>query len=187
MRVACRLLVSAVIQHDLPFSYVEYDGIRKFFKYISPSFPVISRNTLVSDINKLYSVEKSKLKEVLANTPHRICLTSDVWTACTSEGYICLTAHFVDSNWKLNSKILNFEHFPPPHTGVELASKVLTFLKGWEIEKKIFSLTLDNASSNDTMQNILKEQLNDNLLCVVIIFRYCVINSRRYTNKMSLS
>ena len=32
---------------------------------------------------------------------------------------------------------------------------------------KIFSLTLDNASSNDSMQNILKERLNlkNGLLC----------------------
>ena len=29
----------------------------------------------------------------------------------------------------------------------------------WGIEKKVFSITLDNATSNDSMQRILKEQL----------------------------
>ena len=40
-------------------------------------------------------------------------------------------------------------------------------LKDWGIDGKIFSLTLDNASSNDSMQNILKERLNlqNRLLC----------------------
>lgn len=35
------------------------------------------------------------------------------------------------------------------------------------IEKKVFSLTLDNASSNDNMQDIFKKQLSldDSLLC----------------------
>ncbi|KZV17238.1 hypothetical protein F511_20769, partial [Dorcoceras hygrometricum] len=127
----------------------------------------ISRNTLVSDITKIYAQEKEKLKQVLASIQNRICLTSDVWTACTTEGYICLTGHFVDENWKLNSKILSFAHMPPPHSGVELAAKLFEFLKEWGIEKKVFSLTLDNASSNDNMQDILKEQLSlhNSLLC----------------------
>ncbi|XP_075475592.1 zinc finger BED domain-containing protein RICESLEEPER 2-like [Primulina tabacum] len=56
---------------------------------------------------------------------------------------------------------------PPPYSGVELAAKLFEFLKEWGIEKKVFSLTLDNASSNDNMQVNLKEQLSlhDSLLC----------------------
>ena len=40
-------------------------------------------------------------------------------------------------------------------------------LKDWGIYGKIFSLTLDNSTSNDSMQNILKERLNlqNGLLC----------------------
>lgn len=84
--------------------------------------------------------EKEKLKHVFTTIKNKVCLTSDLWTACTSEGYICLTAHFVDSDWKLNNKILNFSHMPPPHSGVELAAKLFEFLKDWGIEKKVFSL-----------------------------------------------
>ena len=47
----------------------------------------------------------------------------------------------------------------PPHTGNDLSLKVLEFLKDWGIERKIFSITLDNASSNDNIQNNLKEHL----------------------------
>ena len=40
-------------------------------------------------------------------------------------------------------------------------------MKDWGIDKKVFSLTLDNASANDNMQDILKEKLSvqDTLLC----------------------
>nr|GMD43969.1 zinc finger BED domain-containing protein RICESLEEPER 2-like [Ipomoea batatas] len=75
--IARELLASAVIKHDLPFSFVEYDGIRKWQKYLNPDVPSISRNTLVSDITKIYFQEKEKLKQVLANIKNRICLTSD--------------------------------------------------------------------------------------------------------------
>lgn len=104
-RIALDLLVVAVVKHDLSFSFVEYDGIRVLLNYVTPNFPLISRNTVIYDINKLYLKEKTKLKGVLANVQHRVCLTSDLWTACTSEGYICLTSHFVDCSWKLNRKI----------------------------------------------------------------------------------
>ena len=166
-KISRDLVAVAVIRHDFPYAFVEYVGIRAWLKYINPDLVCTSRNTLVSDITKIYDREKEKLKQVLGSILNSICLTSDLWTACTSEGYICLTGHFVDDNWKLNSKILCFVHMPPPHSGVELAVKLFESFKEWGIEKKIFSLTLDNASSNDNMQDILKEQLtlHDSLLC----------------------
>ena len=59
----------------------------------------------------------------------------------------------------LKSKILTFAHMQPPHPRNDLSLKVLEFLKDWGIERKIFSITLDNAYSNDNIQNILKEHL----------------------------
>ncbi|KAF7823724.1 zinc finger BED domain-containing protein RICESLEEPER 2-like [Senna tora] len=55
----------------------------------------------------------------------------------------------------------------PPHTRIELANKVFECLKEWGIDRKVFSLTLDNASANGNMQDILKEQLclQNSLLC----------------------
>ena len=47
---------------------------------------------------KVYIKEKEKLKQVIAKIPNRVCLTSNIWLASTTEGYIYLTAHFVDEN-----------------------------------------------------------------------------------------
>ena len=56
---------------------------------------------------------------------------------------------------------------PPPHIGFELSKKINEFLQDWGLEKKIFSLTLDNASANDVLQNTLKRQLifQNGLIC----------------------
>lgn len=40
----------------------------------------------------------------------------------------------------------------PPHSGVELAKRVHIILIDLGIDKKVFSITLDNASANDSMQ-----------------------------------
>ncbi|KAI5428801.1 hypothetical protein KIW84_033707 [Lathyrus oleraceus] len=135
---------------------LQVSKIRDWMKYLNPDFSPISRNTAKADVDEMFKTEKEALKKELANIPSRISLTSGMWTVCTSEGYICLTAHYVDSNWNLKSKIINFCHMPPPHTGYEMSKKILEFLSNWGIEKKIFSLTLDNASANDVMQAHLK-------------------------------
>lgn len=153
------MCAAAIIKHDLPFAFVEYDLVRSWISYLNPDAIPITRNTAKVDVLKMYAREKEKIKKEMASIPTRISLTSDLWTACTIEGYICLTAHFVDTNWKLNSKILNFCHMPPPHAGFELSKKILEFLTDWGIEKKFFSITLDNASGNYVMQEHLKSQL----------------------------
>jgi len=117
---------------------------------------MVSRNTIKANIGKLYMKEKIILKDLLLSIPNRICLTSDLWTSINIEGFISLTAHYVDGSWMLKSKILNFCHMPPPHTGFELSKKIYELLQEWGLEKKIFSITLDNASANDVLQNSLK-------------------------------
>ncbi|KAK4256090.1 hypothetical protein QN277_009003 [Acacia crassicarpa] len=101
-------LARAIVYHNLPYNFVEYEMIRDWINYISPDVVMHSRNTIVSDVRKMYLKEKEKLKQIMSRILNRVCLTSDVWTAINSEGYICLTAHFVDDNWRLVSKILNF-------------------------------------------------------------------------------
>nr|GMD19064.1 zinc finger BED domain-containing protein RICESLEEPER 2-like [Ipomoea batatas] len=85
---------------------------------------------------------------ILKRIPSRICLTSNLWTTCTIEGYICLTAHYIDNNWKLNSKILSFCAMPPPHTGIQLVKVMgdalnkiwdsVKYVKGSEGRMKVF-------------------------------------------------
>ncbi|XVF50351.1 hypothetical protein PTKIN_Ptkin04bG0090300 [Pterospermum kingtungense] len=76
------------------------------------------------DILKLHKRYKDKLKLLLKETHGKICLTSDLWTSITTNGFICLTAHFVDKDWKLQKRILNFSYMPPPYNGVSLSEKV---------------------------------------------------------------
>ncbi|KAF7821320.1 zinc finger BED domain-containing protein RICESLEEPER 2-like [Senna tora] len=104
-KVLRSLTAMAIIKHDLPFSFVEYEGVREIFKYCNPDVKFITRNTAVADVWKVYVSRKESLKQELDKIPSRICLTSDVWTACTTEGYICLTAHYVDSNFTLTKSL----------------------------------------------------------------------------------
>ena len=154
------LVIEAIIKHDLPFSFAEYEGVRAIFSYISMDLKLPSRNTVKACILRMYKSEKEKLQNLLNSIQGRICLTSDLWTSISTDGYLTLTAHFVDQEWKLQKKILNFTHLPPPHSSVALSEKINALLTDWRIEKKLFSITLDNASVNDCFVENLKNQLN---------------------------
>lgn len=159
------MIAMAIIEHGLPYSFVEYRRIRNALTYANPDIKYWSRNTAASDCSKVFEKEKQNLKIELAEIQSRVCLTTDLWSSIVKEGYICLTAHYVDKDWKLQNKILSFSAFPPPHSGYAIAMKLMEILKEWGLEKKVFSLTVDNASANDTMQTILKKKLQNDLLC----------------------
>ncbi|KAA8546764.1 hypothetical protein F0562_003193 [Nyssa sinensis] len=145
----------------------EHEGNRDLHSFLNPTVKPITRNTAKSDVLKLYKREKDKLQHVIESIPSRICLTFDLWSSIATYGYLALTAHYVDENWILQKKILSFHHMPPPHSGPILAEKVIHLLKEWGIEKKVFSLTLDNAKYNDGLIDVLKCHLSliDTLFC----------------------
>ncbi|KAL5550700.1 hypothetical protein UlMin_000876 [Ulmus minor] len=153
------LVMACIVMHDLPFQFVEWAGIRAIHQYLYPDVDTLTRNTAKADVLKAYQREKLKIKAMFEEVSVRVSLTSDLWSSCISDGYMCLTAHFIDKEWRLQKRILNFCFMPPPHTGVALSEKIFDLLCGWKIEGKLFSLTLDNASSNDVSVEALGSQL----------------------------
>ncbi|KAF7144001.1 hypothetical protein RHSIM_Rhsim05G0096800 [Rhododendron simsii] len=86
------LLVHVVIRHDLPLSFVEYDGVRNIFTYLNPEAHSISRRTIRTAILSLHEKEYQTLGRNLRTLPGRVCLTSDLWTSIATDGYMSLTA-----------------------------------------------------------------------------------------------
>ena len=158
-----QLLALCVVKHELPFQFVEYDSLRVMLLYLNPDVKCVSRNTTGNDVVKLYAKEMENLKLFLESFPGRIAFTSDCWTSLNTDGFISLTAHYIDAKWVLHKRVLNFSFMPPPHNGVALAEKLLLLLKDWGVDKKVMSLTVDNASSNDLCVDMMKVQLK--LLC----------------------
>ena len=67
--------------------------------------------TIAKDCNEIFISEKRKLKSYLKKINARISLTTDTWTSIQQINYMCLTAHFIDNDWKLQKRVLNFVQF----------------------------------------------------------------------------
>jgi len=160
------ICASMILAHDLPFHFLELEEMRKYTEFLNPNAVIPPTNVIEAYVSHLYTKEKLKLKQELASIPNRISLTFDLWESNTTETYICLTAHFVDANWKLISKVLNFRLVYPP-IAAEISERMIELLNDWGIEKKIFSLTLDDSFENNVMLEQLKNQLclRNGLLC----------------------
>ncbi|KAG4128841.1 hypothetical protein ERO13_D09G043232v2 [Gossypium hirsutum] len=160
----CRQAISTFLvcgKHS--FGIVEESGFRYMIRISSPNFTNISRHTAARDVLMYYAKERDRVKEELAKAPGLICLTSDNWNSeHTNDEYICITAHWVDKDWKLQKRIIRFRALFPPYDGLNIADELVLCLSQWGIDKKIFSITLDNASYNNVMVSCLKNRFRAN-------------------------
>ena len=160
-------LVKMFVKSEFPFRFVEDEDFRDFVRSLQPRFEVPSRTTLRREMWELYEDEKAKLKIFLSKQCGRVCLTTDKWTSIQNLNYMSLTAHFIDDDWKLHKKILIFSQ-TTGHSGELIAKHVEACLNNWEL-KRVLSVTVDNATTNDVgVQYLKRRMLSWNCLVLIV-------------------
>ncbi|KAG8650730.1 hypothetical protein MANES_07G068232v8 [Manihot esculenta] len=124
----------------------------------TPYYQKVSRATARKDCFSTYEIEKKKVKALLKDTD-KVSVTMDLWKSGQHISYMVVTAHFVDSEWKLQKRTLNFCDVPPPHTGVVICDVLQKCLVEWGIEDKVWTISVDNVSYNDVAVRMLKDNL----------------------------
>ncbi|KAH1264825.1 Zinc finger BED domain-containing protein RICESLEEPER 2 [Glycine max] len=100
------------------------------------------------------------IPKLLDTNEGRVAITSDMWTASNQKkGYMAVTAHYIDSSWTLQSRILRFIYVPSPHTSERLCNALVECLLDWNIDTKLSTITLDNCSTIDCMIEKIKNKL----------------------------
>ncbi|KAF7801936.1 zinc finger BED domain-containing protein DAYSLEEPER-like [Senna tora] len=78
---------------------------RQLMQAMNPEFKNLSRHTIKRDLMSSYKKEKEVVKSELSEVVGRISLTADNWRSeHTMDEYTCVTAHWIDANWKLHKK-----------------------------------------------------------------------------------
>jgi hypothetical protein len=103
----------------------------------------------------LFNDHVEVLIEVLKHVSY-VALTSDIWSGKAKEDYISVVAHFVNSDWCLEKRLLGLRPIEVAHTGLNIAERVEMVANDYSITDKIFAIVLDNASSNKTVIDVLK-------------------------------
>uniref|UniRef100_A0A7N0UF14 Uncharacterized protein n=1 Tax=Kalanchoe fedtschenkoi TaxID=63787 RepID=A0A7N0UF14_KALFE len=150
-------LAYMIILDELPFSFVEHNGFRNFMSRCCPMFAMPSHPTVRRDISEIFQDQRRILKLILKESNIKVCITTDTWTSLQNINYMSVTGHFIDSDWKLHKKILNFCPISS-HRGEALGQAVEKCLLEWDIDR-VYSITVDNARSNDTMVSYLRKKI----------------------------
>lgn len=75
------------------------------------------------------------------------------------QSFMVLTAHYIDSEWRLKKKILSFV-LVDGHKGDEIGKALDKLLIDWGTDR-VCTITVDNASSNDTCLAYMKRSLTN--------------------------
>ncbi|KAJ1688912.1 hypothetical protein LUZ63_013067 [Rhynchospora breviuscula] len=138
-----------LIAHDYPFNCATHHYFKVFVSDLQPLFKMVSRTTVRADCLSIYEDEKLALYEFFSQLDCRFSFTSDLWTSKGNRGFMALTCHYIDDAWKLRKRLIGFIALPSPHTGKHIAQAIHELLVLWNLDKKAFSLVLDNSSAND--------------------------------------
>lgn len=155
-------LARMIMVHGYPLGMVDHLGFKNFVKNLQPSFEILTNSGIEFDCLKIYEKEKQKVYEMIRNFHGRISMAVGKWASPENEEYMCLTANFVDADWKFQKKTLNFITLDSSQTDDTLSEVVIKCLMNWEIDRKLFSLTFDDCSINDEVARGVKDWISQN-------------------------
>ncbi|KAK7388639.1 hypothetical protein VNO78_23461 [Psophocarpus tetragonolobus] len=143
-----------IIMHDYPLHMVEHPGFVAFVQNLQPQFNMVTFNTVQGDCVATYLMEKQCVMKYFDGLPGRVCLTLDVWSSSQSVGYVFITGHFVDNDWKLQRRILNVVMEPYPNSDSALSHAISVCISDWNLEGRLFSITCGQTLSEGALGNL---------------------------------
>ena len=91
---------------------------------------------------------KESLLQILSSKDVHVAITTDSWTIRAVQSYLTVTAHYITSDWKLESKVLQTREMPERHTALNIAERLRDSIKEWKIdEERVSAIVHDNASN----------------------------------------
>ena len=110
-----------------------------------PCFHIPSCTTVTRDCFDIFDEQKCKLMVVFKETQQRVSLTTDTSISIQKINYMVITTHWIDKNWTLRRRIINFCPITS-HRGEDLGKSISKYLHEWGLHR-IFTATVDNAGS----------------------------------------
>lgn len=160
--VARTQLVRLLARLDVPVSLGESYAFEDYIRTAhNPKFVSVSRQTTTRDLLKYFNDCKAKLVEIVKSAGvNCVCLTSDIWSGNAKEDYLSVVAHYINSDWQLEKRVLGLRLIDCSHNGQNIADRVASVLDDYCLTEKVFAVTLDNASSNVSAMQKLRPVLS---------------------------
>ncbi|XP_047028806.1 E3 SUMO-protein ligase ZBED1-like [Helicoverpa zea] len=121
---------------------------RKFVEMLNPGYTLPTRKTLSESLlPKVYNKVLETVKKQIAKAA-AVCITTDAWTSCVHDGYIAVTAHFIDTEThKVCTVMIGCLEFEERHTSANLKGFLEAKFQEWNISQFVNVIVSDNAAN----------------------------------------
>jgi BED zinc finger len=146
-RIILSITKNLIVRCNLPLNLVENPAFRDFMKECHFKYDPVSSKKLKRDIiPSLSNKVRGTIHEKLNNISY-VTLTIDVWSDRRCRSFLGITCHFVDEKMMPQAYLIDFLRFKSPHTGEAIQQLTEEVLERFNIKKKVYKITTDNASS----------------------------------------
>ena len=141
-------LVTNYLITGVPLYTVDKPAFVKTLNGFDSRYQLPGRNHFSNTvIPQRYTLEKAQLMKTMAEISY-LSLTSDGWSSLNRDPYMSLTAHYIDTSWKLHTKCLATSYLPESHTADIIANFLIETLDEYSIDRgKVVSITTDSAAN----------------------------------------
>lgn len=152
-----RRIAAFIAQDGRPISIVDGEGFKSLINFLEPDYDIKSRTTTTALIKELYDEGVRKLLVKLEKALY-VAFTTDLWTSLQNIAYMCVTAHWINPVWELESAILQTRETPERHTGQNISVRLSDCANEWNIPiNKIAATVHDNGSNMNAAMNLLDD------------------------------
>jgi len=149
-------LAKYIIRSEMPFTTSECEYLEEYIKEaLNPQYTKTSRREIMRVIKRSHQEMRDFLIATFISSNVKFSLTCDTWKSTNLIYVICVTCHWIDSNWLLQKRIIAFQEFAARHTAQNIAGILFQVCNNFKIKDRIFSISFDNASSNTATIPIL--------------------------------
>ncbi|KAK9937808.1 hypothetical protein M0R45_014577 [Rubus argutus] len=129
-------------------------------EYVQSEYSGLCLHTIRSDSLNLFNDMKQALIYELSGFNGTFSFSTNFWSSADHQlGFVCVTAHYIDSAWMLQRRIIAFRMLEYPHNDNVIFQSMMDLFREYMIDDKIFNITFDNVTGSDAIIDMFKNTL----------------------------
>ena len=143
------VVTNFIVQDVMPIYTVEKHGFCTMVEALNPRNQLPHKDFFSrTAIPELYERTHKQVAVKAKKESQYYLATTNLWSLCTSDPYLYITIHYIDSEWNLQSHWLQANYMPEDHTGEHLQNAFSTsFTKRGLDTTKLVAIATDNGSN----------------------------------------
>ena len=136
-----------LVTDSLPFNVIYGKGYRKMIQKFDPAFILPNNKSIKKDLAIAYQKGVLALKELISITCETVSIITDLWIACSNDGYIGVTLHWLSSDFEIYDIILVIEKIKYLYTGKQIKKYLNEKIEEFGLTEKIVCVITNNEAN----------------------------------------